>query len=133
MKELTLKRLLDNKYGTFGALFDVDTFLITTLERSWEDNKTDVSCIPPGRYLCMRTQSPKFGDTFEVTGVNGRSSILLHKGNYALSDSHGCILLGSGFAMLNNQLAISQSGDAFAWFHKHLDGEKEFWLNIIAA
>lgn len=128
MKVLTLKRFTENPFGTFGVLYD-DTFICATLERNWQDNKHDVSCIPIGEYTCKRITSPRFGDTFEVTNVPNRTEVLLHKGNF-MNDSHGCILLAAGFAWINNQLAISNCGDAWTWFHSHLKGENEFKLVI---
>lgn len=138
MKTLTLRRIVENTYGMFSALFDGDEFLCTALERPWKNNDSEVSCIPPApgeemcKYLCKRGTWPKHGETFEVTGVKGRTDILFHKGNYQ-GDSMGCILLGSGFALINGQLAISASGDAYAWFHRHLKGENEFTLIVKAA
>lgn len=129
MKELTLKRVHDSIWGCFGLLMDADVFLCATLERPWEDNKPNVSRIPAGVYTCKRGVWPTFGLTFEITGVDGRFAILFHKGNFA-SDSMGCVILGSGFGMMNGQLALKDSGEAFSWFIKHLKDETEFKLTI---
>lgn len=132
MKTLTLKRVVDNLWGTPGVLYDSDKFMLTTLERKWEGNQHDISCIPDGKYISRRGKFPSHGDTFEVTGVKDRSGILFHKGNYQ-TDSKGCILLGSGYAEINGQLAISGSGDAFKKFMEYLKDEHEFELLIKAA
>lgn len=130
MKTLTLKRAFDNTFGTFGVLADGDTFMCATLERRWNDNRHDGSCIPAGKYKCRRGLWPKHGEVYEVTAVPDRTAILLHKGNYQ-TDSLGCILIGSGFAEINKQLAISASGEAFANFMQHMAAEPEFELEII--
>ena len=128
MKVLTLTRVIENMYGTFSMFFG-ENIILATLERRWEDNKTDVSCIPIGEYLCKRMISPKFGETFEVCDVPNRTGILFHKGNY-MSDSKGCILLANGFGELNRQLAVTDSGAAFSRFIKYFAGENEFKLII---
>lgn len=133
MKSLKLRRINDGPYGTHGALIAGNDFIWTTLERSWEDNKPDISCIPQGKYLCARVNSPKFGSTFEVTAVDGRFAILFHKGNLANPDSHGCILLGTGYAQFNAQLGISGSGDAFKQFLDYFKDDESFELIIEGA
>ncbi len=138
MKELILKRLWDNGRETVGVLLYVVPFALT-LEQPYRANKpddpntpeNDASCIPPGRYLCKRVLSPKFGLTFEVTGVPGRTNILLHGGDRA-PQSLGCILVGLSFGgSVDNML------DDCAKALKRLDtliGEdKTFMLKVEAA
>ncbi len=100
-----------------------------TLERRWLNNKPDESCIPVGEYLCKRYSSPKYSNTFEVTGVTGRTGILLHKGNL-LGDSHGCIILGESFERINGVTGIGMSGLAFEDFMKRLEGQSECKLVV---
>ena len=80
-----LTRFAYTKDGTFGRL---GRFI--TVEEEWQDNQPNISCIPTGTYVCRRVQSPKFGNTFEVTEVPGRSHILLHALNTE-EGSRGCI------------------------------------------
>ena len=62
----------------------VPTFDFETMERPWVDLNGDglgdpqTSCITPGTYLCEWRESPKYGWCYEVTGVKGRSHILIH-------------------------------------------------------
>ena len=77
-------------------------FVCKTLELPWLDNKRRVSCIPEREYTVKKHVSPKFGECFWVQDVEGRSEILIHKGNFAGSknprtgkpDILGCILAG---------------------------------------
>lgn len=124
--------MTDGPNGTPGALIAKNDFIWTTMERNWENNAQDISCIPPGKYTCVRINSPKFGNTFEVTGVPNRTAILLHKGNF-MSDSHGCIVIGTGYAQINSQLGISGSGDAFMQFLNYFKDEQSFELTIEGA
>ena len=101
--------------GTFGTLLLNGAAFCCTLELPWKGNARRVSCIPAGRYACQRVKSPKFGDTFEVTGIPGRSAILFHAGN-TVGDTNGCILLGSEFGKLRGERGILNSGATFRRF-----------------
>jgi hypothetical protein len=96
-KSVILKRILSNAYVTLGQLWIGGFPLLATLELPWRDNHKMVSCIPAGAYTIMRVNLPKFGTTYEVLGVPGRSEILFHKGNYP-SHTEGCILVGLHFS-----------------------------------
>jgi len=126
---LTLIRLPQHKDGTFGVLLDEGTPFCLTVERPWLDNKRGESCIPTGQYICRRVNSPKFGDTFEVTNVPGRTAILFHKGNI-MEDSHGCIILGEQYESLEGKVAVLASGKAFSEFLERTRNVNEFRLEI---
>ncbi len=129
MKTFRLLRVAYIPDGTFGVLFDEETPFCLTLEREWKDNKRNVSCIPKDNYLCESIWSNKFGSTYEVKEVKGRSHILFHKGNIE-DDSHGCIILGEQFGVLGEKNAILCSGDAFAEFKMRLNEEHFFKLEV---
>ena len=67
-----------------------------TMELPWKQNMRRVSCIPAGRYPALLHTSPKFGPSIWIKEVDGRSEILIHKGNYH-RDTLGCILPGKDF------------------------------------
>lgn len=67
-----------------------------TLELEWNGNKRQESCIPAGSYKATKWNSPKFGACFKIHGVEGRSDILIHAGNYK-KQTKGCILVGERF------------------------------------
>jgi hypothetical protein len=120
--------------GTFGVLFDGETPFCLTLEREWKDNKRGESCIPMGTYSCKRVVSPKFGDTFEVCDVPGRSHILFHKGNLE-DDSHGCILIGEEYGRFRiardiSKVAVLSSGRGFKEFRERTNSVDDFELKI---
>lgn len=129
MKHFKLLRVAYIADGTFGILFDEEIPFCLTVERRWINNFRNISCIPTGYYTCKRVQSPKFGDTFEVTDVEGRTYILFHKGNID-DDSHGCIILGEEYGRYKGKVAVASSGRAFAEFKHRLRGENEFILDI---
>lgn len=130
MLKLKLKRIANTNDGTFGVLLDKGVPFCLTLERPWLDNRVGESCIPGGTYICKRINSPKFGITFEVTNVPGRSHILFHKGNI-MDDSHGCIIVGEQFEYINGRNGVLASGKAFNELMSRLKGYNEFELTIV--
>ena len=128
MITLTLKRIAHTRDGTFGVLLDSNPFALTC-EREWLDNKSDVSCIPTGEYICRRVNSLRFGNTFEVMFVKGRTNILFHSGNTE-DDSKGCILVGEEFGEVNGKTAVLSSKKGFAEFLERLKDVDEFILII---
>ena len=116
--------------GTFGVLAIDGLPICLTLERQWLDNRKGESCIPAGCYIAARVQSPKFGNTFEVLDVTGRSKILFHGGNID-DDSHGCILLGEQFNIWSDgTCSIASSKVAVAEFLQRTTKVNEFELEI---
>jgi len=75
---------------------------VKCLELPWLLNAKGKSCIPPGgrgqeiEYRLAYTYSPKYRrKMWLVEGVEGRSGVRIHAGNYAgfdESDSEGCLL-----------------------------------------
>ena len=124
-------RVHSSKAGTFGVLLINGMPIGVTGEQDWEDNKKEISCIPTGQYWCKRVDTPKHGDTFEVTGVLGRSAILFHKGNLPLEHSQGCILVAEQFESLKGKQAVLASAKGYGEFMDKLKGEDNFILNII--
>ena len=107
-----LKRVEGTDGSTVGILlFDKVLQCLTLENRDWQ-NQPFISCIPPGNYLCIRTVSPKFGTTFEIVDVPGRSHILFHKGNTA-EDTYGCVLVGKEVGWIDGKRAILSSRKAF--------------------
>ena len=126
---MILKRIALTKYGTFGVLLYSGIPFAVTLEREWNGNQRNISCIPAGIYTCKRITSPTFGETFEVTDVPGRSHILFHKGNLQ-DDSHGCILVGEQYGDLRGNPGVLASRKGFSEFLKKLTDTELFQLNI---
>ena len=76
-------------------------FACKTLELPWKNNQRNVSCIPTGTYQVVKRTSEKYGNHFHLLNVPDRSMILIHSGNYH-TQTQGCILVGSGYADINN-------------------------------
>ncbi len=128
MKNLFLRRV-GSSIGTFGVLLEHEIPIIVILEPPDKNNEQDISCIPEGSYICRRVDSPKYGDTFEITDVEGRSHILFHWGNW-LHNTKGCPLTGEGFKKLSGKPAVTYSKRAFKTFMDYMEGEDEFPLTI---
>lgn len=129
MNILELIRLEESEQGTIGVLkIDKEVFC-WTLEPADRLNKSNESCIPIQQYLCRRVRSAKFGETFMVVDVPGRTNILFHKGNVE-KDTLGCILLGQTVGKLKGQRAVLNSGNSFENFMLALSGASTFHLTI---
>jgi hypothetical protein len=129
METLELIRVGSSGRGTFGVLRRGQVPFVLTLERPWVDNKQNVSCIPAGTYTCKKVRSPKFGETYEITGVPGRTHVLFHKGN-TIEDTQGCILVGEEFSGTWEKPIIVSSERGFLELMKLLGGQSEFQLHI---
>lgn len=135
MAHLLLTRVGWPPHATYGVLATPDGVpFALTLEREDDNNRASTptragACIPTGIYPCRRVMSPKFGDTFEVTGVPGRSHILFHKGNLE-DDSRGCILVGEQFGLLAGRPGIIASREGFGEFLERQRGTDGFTLTI---
>ena len=117
-------------HGTYGTLELPEGSVLKTVERSWKGNEPFTSCIQEGVYTCKRVNSPKFGNTFEVIGVPGRSHILFHVANIP-SDVEGCFGVCMGRPIyFNKEWGYSQSADGMAFFRQVLKGIDEFTLVI---
>jgi hypothetical protein len=116
--------------ATIGKLYDESGALIChTIERPWLQNRVNVSCIPAGTYDLKPVNSPKFGLTFEVEAVVGRTHILIHKANRP-SELHGCIAPISKFGVFGNEWAGMSSKKAYDKLMSTLDKNEKHQLII---
>lgn len=99
MKHLELTRTFANDKQTLGQLNVIDgdnlIYSCSSLELPWLNNQVKISCVPVGEYWVKKRISPKFGLSFILEYVEGRSYILIHAGNYH-TQILGCILIGKG-------------------------------------
>lgn len=126
---IDLLRVGQSNRGTFGVLRFGQVPFALTLERPWEDNAQDISCIPAGRYRCRKVRSPRFGHTYEVCDVPNRTHVLLHKGNFVY-DTQGCILVGEEYSGTWDKPFIASSERGFLELMKLLNDIPEFDLVI---
>jgi len=122
-------RLETGPQGTFGAMRIQKQLFCLTLELPDLSNRPNISCIPAGQYLCERTDSPRFGETFEVQDVPNRSHILFHPGN-VIRDTEGCILVGQTIGKLRGDRAVLNSGMTFNHFLSRFANSESFHLTI---
>jgi hypothetical protein len=136
MNHVYLFRLRRHDQGTEGQLLTWG-FNCYTLELPWRQNQRNISSIPAGDYDCIIRRSPRFGLTYWVLKVPGRTYILIHGGNWAGDKTKGfkthvagCILLGKKLGYLQGQRAILNSRVAVRAFMNHMEN-KQFKLHII--
>lgn len=128
MKKVLLRRRPSIPMGTFGVL-SADSLNLFTVELPWKDNANNISCIPPGKYRCSWTKSPRLKKfTYEVTNVKGRSGIRIHSANFACQVL-GCIALGEKNGVMDGKRGVFSSVSAVRRFEKLLDGQ-DFNLEV---
>ena len=108
-------RLERGDEGTFGVLLLRDKCYCATLELPWLNNADNVSCIPNGRYTCIKHNSPTHGQVWQLNDVPERDNVQIHAGN-TMSDTLGCILLGQYFGKLRGGRAVLNSGATYRKF-----------------
>lgn len=116
------------KSCTRGILVLPNGEILYTLERPWLDNRSNVSCIPTGKYTCKWHKSPTFGWVYKLSNVTGRTFILFHSGNIA-RNTKGCILIGSRLGYLGKHLAVLSSKPAVRKFFNLMD-KQDFILEV---
>ncbi len=132
--------------GTFGILSEpapVDgrrrldrSFVI--VEDPWNQNKTNVSCIPEGIYKVRWGTFPKRGpclyvcDRHDPPGdidVEGRLAIQFHVGN-TIADTQGCLLPNLRFEIVANTPRGVESGKAVELLEAAVERGEEIELVI---
>jgi hypothetical protein len=136
MERIGLRRFDRSDQGTKGVLLAPEGPLCNALELPWRDNAPGLSCIPCGEYVAKLRKSPRFGWTYHITDVKGRTWILTHSGNLAgdvtkgyLTDTEGCILVGRYFGTIQGQLAVLASRPALRSLMERMGG-KDFILVV---
>jgi len=127
--DVLLERFLYHPKGTLGSL-TVEGERFYSVERPWQNNAPNVSCIPEGDYLVVWRTSPKFGLTWHITDVPERTHILIHVANFP-EDVQGCIGLGTD--LMGDKVAVSSSRVAVERFEELTKGEEEWQIKIVHA
>lgn len=140
MRRLILTRLESSSHGTFGTLVipngDYLEYFYTG-ELPWQNNASNISCIPTGVYRAVWSFSPRFRrKMYEVVGVKNRAGIRIHSANFMGDDSkgykrqlNGCIALGEKLGVMEGQRALLVSSPAIRRFQDMMNGE-DFELEI---
>lgn len=133
---MILNRRETSDQGTFGEVTLPNGLVLYTGELPWRDNRPRVSCVPEGVYECQWILSPRFGRTFQILDVPGRSHVLIHSGNWCGDTSNGykshvlgCVILGKLSGTLHGQNAVLISRPAITALHAAM-GEDNFTLEV---
>jgi len=131
LKQLRLVRLETNPYyGTFGILIIEGEVFCVTLEPYDRDNQQSISNIPAQQYICKLFKSPTYGWTFKITGIQGRSRVVFHPGNF-VRNTKACILLAQYFGKIRGDRAVLNSGETFKQFMYRMKNDTTFLLTIV--
>lgn len=123
-------------HGTPGRLLVDGRHFAYTMEPPWRGNRVNRSCVPAGIYRCVPHRSGRFGTTYRLEAVPGRTGIIVHPGNYGgdpdkdlVTDTLGCLLLGTRRGWLNGQRVVLASRMAWRRFLERM-GRDPFYLTI---
>lgn len=130
MKQVNLIRAWQDHRVTLGMIkiVDADHRPLYTLENPWMHNEPNVSCIPPGEYVCTPYSGTHYKNVYKLCHVPGRTDILIHWGNWE-KNTQGCILLGTGSGIMKDEPAVSNSMEAVNLF-RGIIGKEDFILRI---
>lgn len=129
MPSVRIYRVEESYRGTLGIVTICDKAFCVCLEPPDARNQRNISNIPDSQYTCKRVESPRFGETFEVINVPGRSHVLFHAGNF-VNDTAGCIILAQHFGKLYGERSVLNSGATFKKFMEGVKGIDQFSLTI---
>lgn len=107
-------------------------FSSLSMERGWQHNLNNISCVPIGVYKVVLEFSDKYKRMlWEIKGVPGRSEAKFHSMNYWY-DSEGCIGLGLRYKFLNadKYRDVTNSVNTMKAFHNALKGHTKATLEI---
>jgi hypothetical protein len=115
--------------GTFGK-FTVENMSWFSGELSWENNESNISCIPVGEYECHWEYSPKFKRNTYHVKVPERTVIEIHPANLMgkkskglLCQLNGCIALGEKIGVMEGQKSLFISAPAIRKFETLMGGQ----------
>ena len=128
--ELLLQREY-HKDGTNGILRIDDRILCYTIELPWRNNIRMKSCIQEGRYAVVLRYSTRHKNHLMLTGVPGRTLILIHRGSNAATQLKGCIapvteLIGPGKGKGTNRAFLLLMDTVF----KRLKIGQQVWITL---
>ena len=132
MKQAWLIRDESTETHIFGRLV-IGSKVLHTIERPWIGNQRSISCIPEENYsvnYLKKSSSGKYRDVYHVANVEGRTGILIHKGNL-VSHTTGCLIIGVRKGTLAGQEAVLSSAVALSMLHQWARRES-FELNIVS-
>lgn len=127
------------EHGTFSYLYSPEgEQLCAVVEREWNNNQPNISCIPQGEYTLVPHHSPRFGDCYALVapslgvtihGPSLRTHILFHVANLP-EQLEGCLAPGMGFGVVKNQWGVVNSTIAFDKLMEYLGGDE--WKLVIS-
>ena len=127
MKTLRIDRTKESANATLSKITSVDVpgLELWGLERKWQGNRSNISCVPDGTYALVPWTSPKYGDVWSLTGgtvtphaddsphLAARWGCLIHPANY-WDQLQGCLAPGQSSGEHKGDLCVWSSKAALA-------------------
>jgi hypothetical protein len=112
---MLLERFAYTHWGTFGKITVGDKSWFT-IERPWNNNEPNISCIPTGVYALWPARFNK-GDyeVYEILNVPGRTEVKIHIAT-TMDDVLGCVGLGKALGFYRDKWCVIHNKAAFNEF-----------------
>lgn len=123
LKVIVERFKVEDNYSLGKCYIQIDNvkhYIGCSLERGWQDNKKNISCVPAGEYKLKHEYSGKFKKKlWELYGVPGRSECKFHVANF-WRQLNGCIALGYKHIDIDGDgdPDVTNSGIVMEIFHK---------------
>lgn len=104
--KISIVRTSTNNNSITGELYVDDEFICYTLELPFQDNKSQISSIPTGKYGTILRYDHPDQWRIELTETDTRKNIQIHIGNFP-KNTQGCILVGGEVFPQENRLGKS--------------------------
>lgn len=125
IRTVVLHRYNSTKTQSIGSVSVLDSkgktiFSCKSLERGWNNNERNVSCVPKGRFTIKLEWSNRFKSRlWELKNVPNRSECKFHSANY-WNQLNGCVALGLELKDINGDglLDTTSSRVAMKAFHE---------------
>ena len=119
---------------TLGTILDSNGQPIcSSLEKPWEGNQANISCVPPADYPIFKDIRHRGRDSeievWELREVPGRSQIQFHIANYP-SQLLGCLATVTNLVKIDDKVMGTSSRDAFERFMARIGSKTEGIVSI---
>lgn len=129
MKTVIITRYRVNNTYSLGMCYiqhedGILDYVGVTVERGWNNNQNNISCVPKGIYDLRLEYSPRFRkNLWELYGVPNRAECKFHAANYA-HQLNGCIALGNKHRDIDKDGIpdVTSSRNTMKLFHSMMTG-----------
>ena len=118
--QLVASLMFDDFNGKY-SLLEADGLSLWLMEREWNGNRRNISCVPRGEYQLVRHHGTKYPNTWALVGSTvaggvspavgkSRNACVLHKARFP-SDLEGCLCVSKSVSAWGEALEVAAAWD----------------------